>query len=488
VDGQNYLGIYLSKESATVVCLDSQGRDRKVLGCFSVSLQEQEEPDISSDMAELARLIAEGCARRELVFSEVAVALDSAMFMQHNIRSEFKDPKQIAQTVRFDTEEALSADISDVALTFKMNSSDEGGSELTVFTSQKKILSDVLLSLQSNNIDPLTVEPDVYCLSRFISQKVSVPEDSSSLFGILGRRSGYFVGPAKSQQTPAVRTFLVGRTQDRTGLLGRQAPLVVALFGAQEPISSLKVFDSADSVNCQQLGQRLGMETDSVDFVGAATADPGVLADCADAVDFVVAYGAALAHWEKIQSANFRSDFMPYQGKKLRTQKTLKFLSVSVSVLLIALGVYITSQLLQWNKYHRRLRDKFKADYSAVMAGQKPPGSIKSGEKKLGTELRRTKDHIGPFSGSSEKNSMLAKLTMVLQAFNNNQCAKATKLSIDTIAITAKTIRIVGETSGRGATKRLRNEINNAGLEILSDRIETGGKGRDKFTVTVVPK
>ncbi|MHC4185297.1 MAG: hypothetical protein ACYSR4_05120, partial [Planctomycetota bacterium] len=315
MDGQNYLGIYLSKESATVVCLDSQGRGRNVLGCFSVSLQEQQERDISSDMAELARLIAEGCARRELVFSEVAVALDSAMFMQHNIHSEFKDPKQIAQTVRFDTEEALSADISDVALTFKMNSSDEGGSELTVFTSQKKILSDILLSLQSNNIDPLTVEPDVYCLSRFISQKVSGPEDSSSLFGILGRRSGYFVGPAKPQQTPPVRTFLVGRTRDRTGLLARQAPLVVALFGAQEPISNLKVFDSVDSVNCQQLGQRLGMETGSVDFVGAAAADPQLLADCADAVDFAVAYGAALAHWEKMQSVNFRSDFMPYQGR-----------------------------------------------------------------------------------------------------------------------------------------------------------------------------
>jgi hypothetical protein len=449
-------------------------------------LQEQQERDISSDMAELARLIAEGCARRELVFSEVAVALDSAMFMQHNIHSEFKDPKQIAQTVRFDTEEALSADISDVALTFKMNSSDEGGSELTVFTSQKKILSDILLSLQSNNIDPLTVEPDVYCLSRFISQKVSGPEDSSSLFGILGRRSGYFVGPAKPQQTPPVRTFLVGRTRDRTGLLARQAPLVVALFGAQEPISNLKVFDSVDSVNCQQLGQRLGMETGSVDFVGAAAADPQLLADCADAVDFAVAYGAALAHWEKMQSVNFRSDFMPYQGRKLRTQKTLKFLSVSVSVLLVALGVYVTSQLFQWNKYHRGLGDKFTADYSAVMAGQKPPGSIKSGEKKLDRELRRTRDHIG---GSSEKNSMLAKLTMVLQAFNNNQCAKATKLDIDTIAITAKTIRLMGQTSGRKSTQRLRKEIESAGLEILSDRlVPVEGQRIDKFTITVVPK
>ena len=164
MEGQNYLGIYLSKAAATVVCLKSQGRSYNVLGCFSVSAEgaEEQNPQV------LAGLIAQGCAERELKFSEVAVALDCAMFMQHNVNSEFDDPKQIAATIRFDTEEALATDISDVAIAFSITSSDQTGSGVTVFTAQRKVLSDILLALQSNNIDPVTIEPDVNCLSRFI--------------------------------------------------------------------------------------------------------------------------------------------------------------------------------------------------------------------------------------------------------------------------------------------------------------------------------
>ena len=212
---QNYLGIYLSRDAATVVCLGSQGRDRNVLGCFSVSVEETETQNLQA----LAGLIAQGCAERGLEFSEVAVALNCAMFMQHNIHSEFDDPKQIAQTVRFDVEEALATDVTDVAMAFKITSSDQTGSTLTVFTAQRKILSDILFALQSNNIDPVTIEPDVNCLSRFIWQNVSLPENLHPFFCVLSRRSGYFIVPilSGSQKQSVMRTFLLGPTQAREG-------------------------------------------------------------------------------------------------------------------------------------------------------------------------------------------------------------------------------------------------------------------------------
>ena len=128
MESQNCLGIYISKDTATVVCLDSQGKNSNVLGCFSVSVEEQGQVNAQA----LASLIVQGCAERELKFSEVAVALDCAMFMQHNVRSEFSDPKQISATVRFDTEEALAMDITDVALAFEIASSDQAGSGLNV--------------------------------------------------------------------------------------------------------------------------------------------------------------------------------------------------------------------------------------------------------------------------------------------------------------------------------------------------------------------
>jgi len=477
VKSQNYLGIYLSKGTATVVCVGSQGRGGDVLGCFSVSMEGQEE----RSQQVLARLIAEGCAQRGLEYSEAAVALDCAMFMQHNVHSEFNDPKQIAATIRFDTEEAVSTDIADVAIAFKINSRDQSGSEVTVFTTQRKILSGVLLSLQSNNIDPVTVEPDINCLSRFILQNVSLRDDLHSLFGILSGRSGYFIVFGGSQKTPGVRTFLVNPTQDRSALLASAVPATATLVGTGEPINCLKVFDSTNSVNYQQLSEKLGIEADSVDLVESAGISPEALTDCADTVDFAIAYGAALAHLEKVESVNFRNDFMPYQGRKVRLQKTLKFASISVTVLVLALGLYFQMQLLQRNRYRGQLRKKFTKQYSAVVLGQELPANPL---KRLNSELRRVRDaKSGQLSITGEA-SIAAKLTVVLEAFN--KCAAQTKLKINKVSVTAKSVRIEGDTSSRQNTLKLFEAIKSK-LEILQSRFESKG-GRDDFSITVVPK
>ena len=483
MEAKNHLGIYLSKDTATVVCLGPQGHNHNVLGCFSVSAQEQAE----QKHQELATLITQGCAERELQFSEVTVALDCAMFMQHDVHSDFKDPKQVAQTVRFDTEEALAADVSEIAIAFQITSSNEDGSGLSVFTAQRKILSEVLLSLQSNNIDPVIVEPDVSCLSRFISRNVSGPEDSHPLFGVLSNRRGYFVVPVPSDSKEAwlMRTFLVGPTQTRTAQLAREVFVTTALLEDGEPIDCLRAFDSTGSVNYQQLSEKLGFEASGIDFGEAVSTEPEVLADCADPVDFAIAYGAALAHLEKPQSMNFRSDFMPYQGKKQRMEKALKFASVSVTVLLLALGVYFQMPLLKTNEYRSRLRKKFAKEYTTVMPGRTLPDKFITVQKRLDGELRRIKDHQSGRFGASGEESMLSKLTLVLEAFNN--CAAATDLKINKVSVMEKNIRIQGDTASFKKTLELRKSIEKSNLVILQDNL-TEKSGRSDFSITVAPK
>ncbi len=480
MEPQNYLGVYLSKDAATVVCLGSQGRDGNVLGCFSVSVEEQEE----QNQQVLANLIVRGCAERELKFSEVAVALDCAMFMQHNVHSEFNEPKQVAATVRFDTEEALAMDVTDVAIAFEITSSDQTGSALTVFTAQRKILSDVILSLQQYNIDPVSIEPDVNCLSRFIRQNISLPEDLHPFFCAFSRRNGYFIVPAGEKQGPqktsAVRTFLVGPTQTRTELLAREVSVTAALVETGEAINCLKVFDSTGSVNYQQLSEKLGIEASGVDFAESAGAEPAALADCADPVDFAIAYGAAVAHLEKPQSINFRNDFMPYQGKKLRLQKALKLAAISVAILALAVGVYFQwgpQQLSETNKDRNELRKRLETDYSAVMFGREPPAKSNP-VKKLEAELRRVKKQSGPSDVVS------ARLILVLEAFNK-YAAKKMDLNIDSVTITSK-ISIAGDTSSPGNTLMFFKAIKEK-LEILQERVYTKDR-RNHFSITVVPK
>lgn len=487
MEGKNYLGVYLSKEAATVACLNWQAKGSKVLGCFSVTTEAAYQDDANSAITELVRSIEKGCAERKFEFSEVAVALDCSMFMQHSLHSEFNDPKQIAQTIRFDTEEAIATDIGNFAIAFKITQGRQSGAELDVFTVERKILSEILLALQNGNFDPVTVEPDVNCLARFITKNLSLAEDLHPFFGILSYRNGYLIVPPKTgtAKRSTMRTFLVGPRQDRSKLLAREVLLTSALAETDEPIDSLKIFDSTNSIDYHQLSEKAGIEASSMDLGESASVETPELVDCADTVEFAIAYGAALALLEKEQSINFRSDFMPYQGKKKRTQSAVKFLSISVTILLLALGVYTQLQLLQKNKPRKLLREKFAKQYSIVMSGKTLPTKSKEAKGKLDRELRRIHNvQKGLLSATGEK-SLSAKLTLVLGAFNS--CASQTNLSIDSVSITAKIITLVGSTSRRSNTLKLRKAIEDNDLIIQQDRLEEKG-GRDNFTITVIPK
>ncbi len=482
MEPHNYLGIYLSKDRATVVCIGPGGPDKSLRGCFVVSVEGQQGQNFHT----LATLIAQGCAERDLAFSEAALALDCAMFMQHRVHSDLSTAKQVAATVRFDTEETLATDITNLAIAFQIDSTDQKGSELTVFSAQRNTLSDILTSLQSNNIDPVTMEPDVSCLSRFIRQNVPPPEsqETGTLFGILSRRRGYFISLSGSQNHGPMRTFLVGPTQDREALLAREALTTSTLAADAKAIGHLKVFDSAGPVDHRRLGSKLGLEPDVLDLLGSVSAGPQVPAESADPVDVAIAYGAALAHQQAAETIDFRRDFMPYQGKKLRLQKTLKFLSISVAVLVLAVGLYGQAELFKQSKYRNGLREKLRTEYAAVMSGQKPPAGTDP-VRRLASELRRIQELKSGQRSITGEESLSSKLSLVLEAFN--KCAAETNLSIDVLTVTPRNATISGDTSGRANTLRFFEAIRQTGLQIVEHRYELKGP-RDTFSVTVEPQ
>jgi len=483
VEGQNYLGIYLSENKASVVCLNVRGREHTLLKCFDVSVDPQQEQKFWA----VADLIAQGCARQRLEFGNVSVALDCSMFMQHNIHSEFTDAKQIANTIKFDTEEALATDINDVVIAFRTVASDHNGSKLSVFTAQKSILADILTALQNNNIDPITVEPDVQCLERFVSQVLCPPDDppAETLFAVLSDRNGYLIIPANEQarQPWFARTFLLGQAQNRNALLAGQVPVTIALLDEGQAIKHVKTFDSAGSVDPGCLAEAIAIQTEAVTPGEAVSADLADRADCDNPVDLAIAYGAALAHADKLQTIDFRNDFMPYQGRKVQLRKALKFSSISVIVLLAALGLYAQLQLMQVNNYRKRLHDKFAEQYATVMLGDRFPSKADP-LSKLEREKRRIQNvKSGQLSITGEE-SISSKLTLVLKAFN--EYSAGADLNIDSISITTKSISIAGDTSSRRNTLQLFDAIKQGRLRVVQQRLYSKD-GRDNFRITAVP-
>jgi hypothetical protein len=477
VDGQSYLGIYIGKAEASVVCLRPHGKGHDVAGCFSISLQAEQEKTPKS----LAEMIAKGCAERNLKFEEVSVALDCSFFMQHKVHSEFTDIKQISSTVRFDTEEALATDISDISLAFDVTSNDKSGSSLTVFTSQKKQLADLISGLQSSGLDPVSVEPDVHCLARFFSKTIGYEYGSRPFFAMLSNTRGYLIIFTEPDKGAVMRTLLIG-SQQRQQLLAREIPVTIALANSNEPISCVRVFDSSNSVNVQRLGSDVHIKTEVIDLQQATAAGENVMADCKDAAGFAVAYGAALTHAEKSGTINFRNDFMPYLGAKKRMEKAFRFVSIVASILLIVVGYYMMPQWVQKNKDYKEIKKNIDMQYGSIV----PNGKL-SGEKlqkRLERLLMRIKNESkGSVNGSGEK-TIAAKITLVLQAFN--QCAKATQLEVDSIKVSKKIVTIVGTTLTNKDLLQLKGEIEKLGFDV-TPQFEVDA-GRTKFTLTAVSK
>lgn len=477
----NYLGIYLRKGAATVVCVGAGGKGKEVLGAFGVSV----DPSVEDSIGSLSAAIAGGCKERGLDFAEVFVALDCGMFMQHDVHSAFHDRKQVASTVRYDTEESLATDVTNLAIAFKVSSSDESGSELMVFTAERELLSEIISGLQANGLDPVTIEPDISCLSRFIRQKfpVSGESKSGSFYAILSVSRGYFVVLSHSGQELRMRTFLVSESQVREELLRREVPISLALIKGEHTVTELKVFDVSGSVNSGRVGVIGGLKAGDIDAGVLSEACSGEQGDNCGQADLAIAYGAAVREGGKAERINFRSDFMPYLARQKQMQKAVKFLSICAAITVISAGVSFQVKLFRMNKPVRELFSRMQSDYTNVMPGRK----LAKGEdpvKSLQTEERRIKDlKSGVLSATGEK-SVPAKLTMVFEAFN--RVAKETNLKVDKISISNKNITITGDTSSRSNTLKFFESITKSKMEMVQKSVETKA-GRDVFTMTATP-
>jgi hypothetical protein len=478
VESGNHLGIYWSKNKATVVCLAPPGRERKVLDCFAVSVDGEEQGQQA-----LADRVVQMCRQRKVKFTDVAVALDCASFMQHVVHSEFSDPKRIAATVRFDTEEALATDISEMAVSFRIASPGEEGANLDVFTAQRAILSDILLSLQSHGIDPVAVDPDVCCLARYLVEyaQTSEPSEQSTLYALLSDSRGYLVMMSGTRQTSVLRTFLLGSAQERTAVLARETLVTTALADTAHPVGRLCVFDAQGGLRTESLHEGTGLQVSACDPAARAGVKSGEIGEGVNGVDFALACGAALSPAEKVNSVNLRNDHMPYLGRKRRVQNAVRLLSLAVTILLLAVGVFFHSQLIRVNKQRESLRDKLELDYLAVMPGEtKLPTPMSKGVEKLSYALRRLQHDK---TGLMEQGSIAAKLTMVLQGING--CARQTDLNIRSITITDTSIVVNGDTSSRENTVNVMGAaMEKVGLKIDRQSVNREGE-RDTFSVTL---
>ncbi|MCK5171883.1 MAG: hypothetical protein KAR47_00730, partial [Planctomycetes bacterium] len=394
---------------------------------------------------------------------------------------DFTDHKQIANTIKFDTEEAVATDATDLALTFSVTDTNQNGSEVAVFTAERQMLIERLSDLQTAALDPTAIEPDIICLARFLSQSVSLPQQANPLFVIISNTACYIIYHGQSQNAPSVRSFLLTSAQDKTSVLAREVPLTIASFHPKEDVNSLIIAGNVDSIDYEMLADRTALEIQTVDFAQTVNSNPAAAANCPCDTDLILAYGAALGEITKTKKNDFREDFMPYQGKRMVMQKALRLISIALTVIMLAAGTYFQTQTFIKNQYTARLTEKLTVEYSAAMYGVGPPAK-ESMASRLNREYRNVKrTQLGLNPGDDD--SIPAKITYIFEALN--QTPKSVNLKVDRVTISPSTMRIQGSTNNRKSTLDLFESIKkHTRLKKLNETLQNS-PGGDAFTVNL---
>lgn len=474
MEQNRYLGIYIAGDRTTVVLLSKTGGKIEVLERFCIpAATPQEGQQQSFSFAETAQSIASVCAEKQLVFSDVAVAIDCGLYRQQKLHSEFVEYRQIAQTIKFDAEEALAVDAAQTAVAFEVVGKQLSGSEVATFAAPAGVISEIIVSLQNNKLDPLSIEPDSICLRRVIDAA-----GENAIVTAISQTRCFLLCPPLPGGKATVRSFVTSGNQNKMSLLAREIMMTIAAFGAERRTETVKIYDTTGRIDFETLAAQTGLKIEALDLAENIVFEPQ---EDIEPLELIIAAGVGAGFAGKTEKVDFRSDFMPYEGKKEALEKTIKILSICLLVFFVAIGVFLQMQYYKTNKDRKRIEDKFKADYVIAMSGGK---FTKSSEavRKLKSEINRIKDVKSGLLSASGDDSIEAKLTFLFEALVS--VPKNIDIEIEKIAATTKTMTITGSTSS-GGYLQLFGAIDKHPKLVRGSSTYESKNGRDNFRLTI---
>lgn len=466
----NYLGIYPTPEGVYAAIVSERGSAAGVR-CFFVALagSESGQPALTAAVRQVLQQAGP--------YEESAAAIRGSLISQYDIHSEFTDHRQIENTIRFDAEEAAAADATTMAVTFEITGTSPTGSDVSVYTAGRQTLTDILLDLQAGGLDPTVMEPDAVCLARAI-EKIDTSDRTGKMFLMIFGRTCFLLTFLSNSLAPKVRIFLLPDEPDKTAGLAGQITLTIAGLPAGS-VKTLVLVNAVRSLSPAEMKSRTGLEIEMPNLYQQLTLENPQDVPAGQADGFLFAYGVAMALSGRGRQADFRRDFMPYQGRRRILQKSLRLVSISLTILFVAFGLYFQSRTVRMKNYVSQLHQKLATDFTGAMRGAKPPSSEPIGSR-LRRELKNVRDmqQYGLVEGS-----VVARLTYVLEAVNNSP--KTVNVTIKSITISERSISIVGDTNSRKSTRELFDAIKKHSKLMVSEERFNAEGSRDAFVVSL---
>ncbi len=480
MEQNKYLGIYVASDKTTVV-LASKTADRiEISNYFTLTPEVPAagaEPQAKKfSFSDTATQIASLCAEKNFVFVDTAVAIDCRLYRQQKLHTEFQDYRQIAQTIKFDAEEALAVDAAQTAVAFEILGKQMSGSDVSAFAVGADLITEIIKSLQANKIDPVIIEPDSICLRRSIDDAVN-----NVVIAAVSQTKCFMICPAGGEGKTVVRAFLTSPAQNKTSLFAGQIMMSMSSLAATGRAASIKVYDTTNSLDLTVLAAQTSMTAELLDITQKVSLPANAELQVGESLELMIAAGAAAGLVGKTDKVDFRPDFMPYQGKKALVEKTIKIAGVSLAVLFIVLGVLLQMNYFSADKNIKKIDTKFKAEYVIAMPGGKYT-SAREAVQKLKREINKIKDVKSGLLSASGEDSIEAKLTYLFEMLNS--VPANVDINIEKIAVTTKTMNITGSTN-LGGNLQLFGAVDKHPKLTRGSATYEPKDGRDNFRLTI---
>jgi len=480
LEHNKYLGIYIAPDKTTVVLAAKTANKVEVFGHFAVMHQQppqaEGQPAPKFSFSDAAGQIASLCTERNFAYAYAAVAIDCRLYRQQKLHSEFQDQRQIAQTIRFDAEEALAIDAAQTAVAFEILSRQISGSDVSIFAASAELITEIIKSLQAHKLDPVVIEPDSICLRRIIDDLAK-----GSIAVAVSPAKCFMICPAGSDGKAVVRSFLTSPAQNKTSLFAGQIMLTMSALSAEGRASDIKVFDTTNNLDIHMLAEQTSMPVELLNMSERIVL-PEAENNDGQSLDLIIAAGAAAALVPRTEKVDFRSDFMPYEGRKAAIEKTVKILSIGALIILAVIGTVLQMHYYSKAKDIKKLNDKFKSEYVIAMPGARFPASTKEAVRKLKSEINKIKDVKSGLLSASGEDSIEARLTFLFEALNG--VPQNVDIDIDKISVTTKTMNITGSTNLGGHLQLFSAFDKHPKLARGSSTFEPK-EGRDNFRLTI---
>lgn len=241
------------------------------------------------------------------------------------------------------------------------------------------------------------------------------------------------------------------------------------------------IYDSAGEIDLERLSKRLGVPVSALSWFESGPWSDRAREDDAGMVDYAIAYSTALLSADAAETLDFRHDFMPYQGKKIRLQRAMKWACISLTLLMLALGGRLQASWFMAKSDRDQLKETLEEDYLMVMPGKTDISDYPI--RDLERAIRTVRNVQGGRLDLEGNQSTLAKLQVVLKAIT--ECHKKAGLDFDSISIGRDVISINGSTVNAQGRLDFKEALQQQGIGIAVVKTMTPKGGRFPFAVTI---